>query len=193
MDRHMESWLPRHRITVDEYHRMAEVGLLAEDARVELIEGEIIDMAPTGSRHGGTVSELNALMQRASSDRGIVWVQSPVRLSRSSEPRPDLAVLRRRSDFYKSALPAPSDILLIIEVSDTTLRYDRDVKVPLYARHVIPEVWPIDLKGRRVHFFPSPAERGFTPASSTAKPRVTEFARLPGVAGELFRVPPTAN
>ncbi|HZF14963.1 MAG TPA: Uma2 family endonuclease [Steroidobacteraceae bacterium] len=118
----MESWLPRHRITVDEYHRMAEVGLLAEDARVELIEGEIIDMAPTGSRHSAVVSWLNELLGKAVGNRAIVWVQCSVQLSRSSEPQPDLALLKRRGDFYASAHPRGADTLLVVEVSDTACR-----------------------------------------------------------------------
>ena len=184
----MESWLPRHRITVDEYYRMAEVGLLAENARVELIEGEIIDMAPIGSRHAAAVRRLTELLQRAAGDRATVSVQAPVRLNRASEPQPDVAVLKRRNDFYAERHPAPGDVLLIIEVSDTTLRYDLEVKVPLYARHGVPEVWVVDLKGGRLHFFRSPEEGKYKQVSSSADPRVREVAELPGVRIDLSGV-----
>jgi len=184
----MESWLPRHRITVDEYYRMAEVGLLAEDARVELIEGEIIDMAPIGSRHGAVVTRFDRLIQRAAGDRAIVRVQLPVRLSRSSEPQPDLALVKPRVDFYESGHPSASDTLLIIEVSETTLRYDCEVKVPLYARHGVPEVWIVDLKGRRLHFYRSPVDGRYAEVSSVAEPGTTPIATLPGIVIDLTGV-----
>jgi len=189
----MESWLPRHRITVEEYYRMAEVGLLAEDARVELIEGEIIDMAPIGSRHGAVVSRLDELLQRAAGERAIVRSQTPLRLSRSSEPQPDLALVKRRRDFYEAAHPVPADVFLVVEVSDTTMRYDREVKVPLYARHGVPEVWLVDLAKRRVHFFRSPTDGKFADVSSSAEPGIMAVAALPGVAIDLSDVLPTAN
>ena len=188
MDAHMESWLPRHRITVDEYYRMAEVGLLAEDARVELIEGEIIDRAPIGTRHGAAVLQLNQLLQRAVGDRATVSVQGPIRLSVSSEPQPDLALLKPRRDFYETRHPTAADTLLIIEVSDTTLRYDREVKVPLYARHGVPEVWIVDLKGRAIHFFRSPADGKYADVSSAAEPGEITVAALPGVVIDLSGV-----
>ncbi len=188
MVKQMENWLPRHRITVDEYYRMAEVGLLTEDSRVELIEGEIIDMAPIGSLHGGTVHHLNKLLARACADKTIVLVQSPVRLSRSSEPQPDLALLKPRSDYYKSRHPTAADTLLIVEVSDTTLRYDRQIKVPLYARHGIPEIWIVDLTGKQIHFFRTPAGGEYTDVYSTAAPGVVRLASVPGASVDLSRV-----
>jgi Uma2 family endonuclease len=180
-----EDWLPRHRITVDEYYRMAEVGLLAPDARVELIEGEIIDMPPIGSSHGGVVNRLNRLLVQAIGDRAIVSVQNPVRLSRSSEPQPDLAVLRPRADFYEAAHPNPPDTLLIIEVSQTTFRYDRQIKVPLYARNGVPEVWLIELPAGRIHFFRSPADGQYAETASIDEPGVTAIASLPDVTIDL--------
>jgi Uma2 family endonuclease len=141
----MESWPQRHRITVHDYHRMAEVGVLAPDARVELIEGEIIDMAPIGNDHQSIVDQLNRMLVRAVGDRAIVRVQGSIRLSQWSEPEPDVVLLAPRADFYRNEFAAGEDTLLVIEVSDTTLRYDRDVKVPLYARHAVPEVWVVDV------------------------------------------------
>jgi Uma2 family endonuclease len=145
MSTHMESGPQRHRISVHDYHRMAEVGVLAPDARVELIEGEIIDMAPIGKDHQSIVDQLNRMLVRAVGESAIVRVQGSVRLSQWSEPEPDLVLLAPRPDFYRSEFAAGEDTLLVIEVSDTTLRYDRDVKVPLYARHGIPEVWVVDV------------------------------------------------
>jgi Uma2 family endonuclease len=184
----MEGWPQRHRITVDEYYRMAEVGLLAEDARVELIEGEIIDMAPIGSRHAAVVDRLAQLLQRSVGVRATVRVQGPIRLSASTEPQPDLALLKPRNDFYAAAHPTGHDTLLVIEVSDTTVRYDREVKAPLYARHGVPELWIVDLKGRRVHFFRAPSGGEYREVSAVSEPGDIELAALPGLAIDLSGV-----
>ncbi len=152
----------RHRFTVEEYHRMAEVGLLAEDDRVELIEGEIIEMAPIGSRHHACVMRLDELLRNPRVPEGyIVSVQGPVRLDEGNELQPDLALLRRRHDFYAEELPKPGDVLLIIEVSETTLAYDRGVKLPRYARAGVPEVWIVDLEGRKVELYSAPSAEGY--------------------------------
>jgi Uma2 family endonuclease len=184
----MSDWMSRHRFTVDEYYRMAEAGLLAPDSRVELIEGEIIDMAPIGSLHGGTVMQLSQLMVRAVGDRAIVSTQLPVRLGRFSEPEPDLALLKWRADFYKSRHPDPADVMLVIEASESSVRYDRQIKIPLYARHGIPEVWIVDLKGKQVHFYRSPREQSYLEISSTDRPGVVAPVALPEVAIDLSGV-----
>src|SRR5688572_28169459 len=145
MGMQMESWPQRHRITVHDYHRMAEIGVLAPDARVELIEGEIIDLAPIGNDHRSIVDQLNQALVMAAGDRAIVRTQGSIRLSQWSEPEPDVVLLVPRPDFYRGELAAGTGTLLVIEVSDTTLRYDRDIKVPLYARHGVPEVWVVDV------------------------------------------------
>lgn len=180
----MESWPRRHRITVDEYYRMAEVGLLAPDARVELIEGEIIDMAPIGSEHGG-VDLLNRLLTRAVGDRAIVRVQGAIRLSPVTEPEPDVALLKPRADFYRHEHPTGDDVLLVIEVSDSTLRYDRDIKVPLYARHGVPEVWIVDLQDNRLLTYASPIDGEYERRNAAAEPGLTPIAALPDVAVDL--------
>ncbi len=133
----MEDWPYRHRITVDEYHRMAEGGSFAPDARVELIDGVIIDMPPIGSPHAGTVDQLDALLHRAASDRAIIRRQSPIHLGDYSEPQPDLALLASRKSFYKDGHPTANDTLLVVEVSDTTLDDDLQRKMALYACHGI--------------------------------------------------------
>ncbi|MDB6088126.1 MAG: Uma2 family endonuclease [Gammaproteobacteria bacterium] len=180
-----EDGIPRHRITVDEYYRMAEVGLLAPDARVELIDGEIIDMAPIGSRHGGTVIRLNRLLTRAVGDRASVAVQHPVRLDVLSEPQPDVAVLKPRHDDYMVSHATAADILLIVEVSETTLRHDLQIKQPLYARRGIPEFWIVDLKDEQIHFFRSPAGAAYTEVSADKTPGLVTLAMLPDVTVDL--------
>jgi Uma2 family endonuclease len=121
----------RRRFTVHDYHRMGEAGILHEDDRVELIEGEIVEMAAIGTRHFACVNQLNRLLVRSAGDVAIVSVQNPVRLDEHTEPQPDLTVLRVRN--CRESLPFPEDVLLLIEVSYTTLTYDRGVKLPLYA------------------------------------------------------------
>ena len=169
----------------DEYQRMGEAGILAPDERVELIEGEIIVMPPIGSAHAGLVIHLNHLLTRAVDGRALVNVQNPVRLSDLSEPEPDLALLRPRDDFYTGAHPTPADTLLAIEISDTTLAYDRDVKVPMYARHDIPEVWVIDVKGKRLLVYRTPDGNGYAHRFTHAFSEPIEPVHLPGAALDL--------
>ncbi|MDG4553091.1 MAG: Uma2 family endonuclease [Candidatus Competibacter sp.] len=147
---------PRHRWTVAEYHRMGEVGLLNEDSRVELIEGEIIEMAPIGSEHAGHNNYLLSLLAYRLYGKVVVAGQNPVVLGGYEEPQPDIALLRWRDDYYRNAHPHAKDVLLLIEVSDSTLRYDRDVKVPLYANHGIPEVWLLDIQNRQLDIYREP-------------------------------------
>lgn len=135
-----------YRFTVDDYNRMAETGILKEDARVELIEGEIKMMSPIGSRHASTVDRSDRALKRLLGDSYIVRVQGPILLDDYSEPQLDLAVLHFRDDFYAGGHPTPADVLLVIEVADSTLQEDRKVKMPLYARAGIPEAWLVDLR-----------------------------------------------
>lgn len=146
----------RRLFTVEEYFRMAEAGILHEDDRVELIEGEIVEMSPIGSRHAACVNRLNTLINRQVMGRAIVSVQNPVLLPDYSGPQPDVAVLQPREDFYAEAHPVPGDVLLLIEVSETTLRYDREVKLPLYALAGIPEVWIVDLQNEEILTYSRP-------------------------------------
>ena len=137
--------LRRHRLTVTEYFRMGEHGILAPDARVELINGEIIDMTPINSPHSGTVNQLNTLLVRAAGDRAVISVQNPIILGEYSAPQPDLCLLKPRADHYKRAHPEAGDVLLAIEVADTSLSYDRNTKSRLYAQFGIAEMWLIDV------------------------------------------------
>ena len=149
----------RRRFTVHDYHRMGEAGILHEDDRVELIEGEIVEMAAIGTRHFACVNQLTRSLVREVGDAAIVSVQNPVRLSERLEPQPDMTVIRARD--YEGSLPGPEDVLLLIEVSDTTLAYDRNVKLPLYARAGIPEVWIVDLMGEVIERHTGPSGDGY--------------------------------
>jgi len=148
----------RRQFTVDEYYQMGRVGILTEDDRVELIEGEIIEMPPIGGRHSSCVNRLTRLLVMALGDSAVVTVQNPLRLDDRSESVPDIIVAKPRADFYEDHHPVPADVLLLIEVSDTTIGYDRRVKLPLYARNGVPVVWIADLDRGiiRVHQDPTP-------------------------------------
>src|SRR5579863_6654097 len=133
--------ITRWAISVADYHRIAEAGILGEDDRVELIDGEVRVMSPIGNPHAATVNRYNALLSTLVGKDAIVSVQNPIQLNDMSEPQPDVVLLRFRDDFYADKTPTPADVLLIIEVSDTTLAYDRLEKLPRYALAGIPEVW----------------------------------------------------
>ena len=157
-----DAYVSHWRFTVADYNRMAEAGIFTEDARVELIEGEVIDMSPIGSRHAACVNKLGALIgKQTSSDAIILSVQNPIRLSDYSEPLPDIAILRARDDFYAGGHPRPEDVIVLFEVADASLMYDRNRKIPLYARSGIAEVWLVDLVKNVVDVFSSPGAGGF--------------------------------
>lgn len=169
------------RFTVEEYYRMAEAGILAEDDRVELLDGEIVQMSPIGSRHAGTVARLSELLRDAVGKRALVWVQNPIRLSDTSEPQPDVCLLRPREDYFTRSHPRPQDVLLVIEVAETSLRYDREVKLPAYARARIPEAWLFDLEGDRLHQFRDPSEDGYRSCHEYGRGEVIVGDALPGL------------
>jgi len=151
----------RRRFTVDEYHAMVRAGILAEDDRVELIDGELLQMSPIGRRHAGCVNRLTRLFVNRAGGLAVVSVQNPVRLSEQSEPQPDLALLRPRDDFYASGHPGPEDILLLVEVAETSADYDRQVKIPVYAKAGVREVWLVDLTGGVVEVYRDPGQEGY--------------------------------
>jgi Uma2 family endonuclease len=184
----MEDWPRRHRITVDEYHRMAEGGSFAPDARVELIDGEIIDMPPIGSRHMAHVDRLNELLRDAVGRRAIVRCQGSVQLGDTSEPQPDFALLVRREDFYESRRANAGDVLLVIEVSDSTLGYDTQRKMALYARHGIQEYWVVDVENRLLHVHQRPTSAGYEQTSSIDAPGTLNIAALPGITVDLSSI-----
>ncbi len=157
-------------------------GILAEDDRVELINGEIIEMAPIGSRHAACVKRLNALFSRHIGDRAVIGVQDPVRLGDYSEPQPDLVLLRPRSDYYAGGHPGPEDILLLVEVAESSAEYDRQVKLPLYARHGVREAWLVDLAGEAVEVYREPAPAGYRDVRRAGRGETVSPGALPDLA-----------
>ena len=151
----------KHPISAEEYLRMGAAGVFAPEARLELIEGEIVEMAPIDPPHAACVSRLHELLVERARGSAIVWGQNPVIVSDRSVPQPDLALLTRRADFYSASHPRPADVFLVIEVADTTLRFDLRTKMPLYARCGIPEAWVVDLNERAIHVFREPSAAGY--------------------------------
>jgi len=151
----------KHRFTVKEYYRMAETGVLRPDARVELLDGEIIDMSPIGPFHGGVVARLARLFTLHSNDRWLVWPQNPLRLSDSSEPEPDVMLLKPSPDDYTNRHPQPEDVFLLVEVSDSSLVIDVEKKLPLYGRAGVVEVWIINLEEAAVEIHREPHFNGY--------------------------------
>jgi len=151
----------RKKFTVGQYHQMIESGILTDRDRVELLQGEIIEMSPIGMQHAACVDRLNELLVRELVGRAIVRVQNPIQLGTRSEPQPDFAILQRRPDFYANSHPQPQDVFALIEVSDTTVEFDRTVKVPIYAKDNIAEVWIVDLNAAAVQIYREPSESGY--------------------------------
>ena len=135
----------QHRFSVEDYYRMAETGVLRPGKRVELLDGKIIDMSPIGPFHGGLVNRLARLFNRLASGRWLVSAQNPLRLDNHSEPEPDVMLLKPAADDYTSRHPQSGDVFLLVEVSDSTLNYDREVKLSAYGRAGMFEVWIVNL------------------------------------------------
>ena len=158
----MSVQLLRRSFTVEDYHRMAQAGILSEDDRVELIDGEILKMAPIGSRHAGAVKRLlDKFIHLQVGRKVMLSVQDPIRLGEHSEPQPDLTVLKPRPDFYAKAHPEPADVFLVVEVAETSAAYDRDMKVPLYAEAGVPEVWVVDVAEAGIEVYREAAPEGY--------------------------------
>lgn len=169
--------ITRHLLTVDEFQRAAATGVFSEDARLELIRGEIIEMTPIGDRHGVCVMMVEDLLADLR-PKGVVSTQNPLRLpAQRSVPQPDVVLLRRRHDFW-SRPPHPEDVFLLVEVSDTSLAYDRDVKIPLYAESGIPEAWIVDLSSDTIFAFRRPSPRGYQ--------EIREYRREDEISLEAF-------
>jgi len=175
----------RRRITVDEYYRMAEEGLLAPDARVELIEGEIIDMPPIGTQHAFYTSYINTVLIRTLDGIAHVRAQNPLRLSSDTELQPDVVVAAEAPGEYIGHHPSTADVLLIIEVSDSTLRDDLRARVPLFARHGIPEVWVFDVQKQHLGIHRKPREKAYDEVFFVSEPTALAIELLPNVHIEL--------
>ena len=152
----------QHRFSVEDYYRMAEAGVLKPDVRVELLDGKIIDMPPIGPLHGGSVNRLIRLFSTLAEGRWLVSAQNPVRLHRHSEPQPDLMLLKPASDDYMSRHPRPDDVILLIEVADTSLAYDREEKLPAYGHAGVAEVWIVNLADQVIEVYREPHFAGYS-------------------------------
>jgi Uma2 family endonuclease len=154
---------------VDQYERMVGAGVLTKDDPVELIDGEVVGMSPIGADHASVVTRISRLLTLGLGDQSIVRVQSPIRLPPRSEPEPDVVVAAFRDDFYRSAHPGPKDVLLTVEVADSSLGLDRAAKLPIYAHAGLSEVWLVDLSARAVEIYRHPLDTGY-PSPHSARP-----------------------
>ena len=177
----MSVQLLRRKFTVEQYHKMSESGIFEEDDRVELIRGEIIEMSPIGTKHAGCVNRLVRLFSRIMGERVIIAPQNPVILNNNSEPQPDVALLKPRDDFYENAHPQPEDVLLLIEVSDSTVKYDREEKIPLYAQAKIIEVWLVDMNEESVEVFREPKQDEYEDIKKFMRGESLEIQMFPDV------------
>jgi Uma2 family endonuclease len=184
--------LSRRRFDVDEYHRMIRAGILDEGERVELLDGEIVEMHSIGSRHFACVARLNDTLASTLSGRAIVSIQGPVRLDRHSEPEPDVAVFRSRDDFYCDDLPAAADTLLLMEVADSSLLKDRTVKLTLYAAAGVPEVWLVDLTTDTVEVHRHPDGRAYGQCGRLTEGIVSPLA-FPDLQIDVARILPSGR
>src|SRR5262245_32686308 len=171
--------------TVDEYYKMADAGVFTEDDRVELIDGEIIEMSPIGNRHLGCVNGATDAFAAAFRGRAVVSVQNPLRLNNYTEPQPDIALLKARKDAYRHKRPVAEDALLVLEVADTTLAYDRQVKVPRYAASGIPEVWIENLEENVLLVFRAPSGKSYTTSLTLKSDDTVSVLAFPDV---IFKV-----
>ncbi|MGH8681706.1 MAG: Uma2 family endonuclease [Burkholderiales bacterium] len=176
------------RISLERFHKMAEAGIFGEDDRIELIEGEMLTMAPIGGPHMSMVNRLNVLLVQALGNRGVVSVQNPVALPPASEPQPDVVILGPSAAALSAGVPGPPDVLLAIEVADSTLRYDREVKMPLYARHGIREAWIVDLQAKRIEVYREPSSSGYARRRDIGPNGSVTLQALPEVSVEWNRV-----
>jgi Uma2 family endonuclease len=151
----------RHKLSVEDYHKLGQVGILTEDSRVELIEGELIDMAPIGGAHMGLVNRLTRLLVPAVGDLGVVSIQNPITLPPDSEPQPDVAILKPGADSAGSTVPRADEVFLLIEAADTTLAYDRNTKLKLYAKAGVAETWIVNVPSKCVEVHREPTPNGY--------------------------------
>ena len=175
------------RFTRDIYHKMAELAIFQERDRVELIKGEIIEMSPVGTRHASCVNKLNQLLGKKLPQETIISVQNPIVLTNNSEPQPDLVILKYRPDFYANEHPHPEDILLLIEVSDSSIEYDQNVKIPLYAENQISEVWLVNLNDNCVEIHQKRYQNYYQSIQKLSASRTQDLAdvsRMLGLADE---------
>lgn len=166
-----------YRFDVQAYRQLAEVGAIAAEKRLELIDGTILEMSPIGTKHQACVARLTQYFVRALADRAVIWPQNSIELNPRSQPQPDLALLQPRSDFYGDRYPQPDDVLLVVEVADSTVQFDREVKVPLYGTAGIVEMWLVDLTRGWVEVYRDPSSQGYrTKQTFQAEAELTSLA-----------------
>lgn len=182
----------RYRFSVDEYERLAQVGILGEDDPIELIDGEIIQMSPVGYKHARCVDRLNRRLVVAVGDDAIVRIQNPIVIPEHSEPEPDVAVVRRSAE-ERAGNPLPEDVILLIEVSDTTLYFDRTVKIPLYARAGIEEIWIVDLATEEVTRLTAPTPEGYKITKAFGRKDVIDSVVAPTIRLRVSDVLPNGR
>ncbi|HEX7313134.1 MAG TPA: Uma2 family endonuclease [Pyrinomonadaceae bacterium] len=185
----MSAEIAKYSFTAEEFERLGAAGILRQDARLELIEGEIFEMSPIGSLHAACVDALALLLTELARRRFIIRGQNPVLLNDFSEPQPDITLLRWRDDFYRSALPKPEDVLLVIEVADTTIVTDRKIKLPLYARAGIVEAWLVNIPEEVVEVYSDPSEGAYRRAEVFGRGEEARSHTVEGLAvsvGELL-------
>lgn len=175
--------IKKRRFDVREYHRMGEAGILNEDDRVELLDGEILDMTPIGKRHADCVNRLTRLLVHFAGDLYVVSVQNPIRIDETNEPQPDLALLKFKNNLYSNSHPGPEDVALLVEVSESSLAFDKDVKLPLYAQAGIPEIWIIDLEAGTVELHSSVAGGEAPPYTNVKRAGRNEVLRSEAAPG----------
>jgi Uma2 family endonuclease len=179
----------RTRISAERYQKMVATGVLTKYDRVELIDGDMIDMAPIGPPHSAAMARLNRLFVLALGDTAIVSPGGSVKLGDYSVPQPDLMLLKPRADFYAGQIPLPPDVLLLVEVSESSLAFDQSTKRALYARHGVVEYWVVDIPSKRVHVYREPTGDGYTQAVERTSSDVVSPRALPAVqvtVGTLF-------
>jgi Uma2 family endonuclease len=170
------------RFTVDEYHRMGEAGVLHEDDRVELLDGQIVQMSPIGIRHAACVNRLNALIVQQAGNQATVSIQNPVILGEYEEPQPDVVVLRYRADGYQTGHPRPPDTLLLVEVADTSVAWDRLIKIPFYARAGIRETWLVNLPEDEIEIYQQPTAGRYTRVRAARRGETLTPLEIPAIA-----------
>jgi hypothetical protein len=181
--------VPRHRLTVRDYHRLGEAGIMGEDDRIELLEGQLVDMSPIGPRHALAVDALTELLVMAAAGRASVRVQNPIMLDDTSEPQPDFTLLRKPWQGYPNTHPRPADVYLLIEVADSSLEFDLGAKLELYARAGIREFWVVDLTSNRVLVHRNPSNGRYDSITSVDRSGTLEVEALPSLrisAAQIF-------
>ena len=184
----MDVEVRRHRFTVGEFAKMGEAGIFTAEDRVELIDGEIQEMAPISPLHAGTVNRLNVTLIELLGRSVIVRVQNPLQLDLHNEPQPDITILASRDDYYMGGHPKPGDTLLVVEVADSSLAYDIHEKAPRYARSMVPEVWVVDLEAEVVRVFTQPGPSGYAKERVAARGEAIEATGVEGLRIDVDEV-----